>query len=154
MCINIVLKEKSKSDMSITPEAIQALHYVFIRFCASIFSFLHLYFSETRNLCSWQGRHCAVVRLHTVHCCVMDLQHWCHCCETEMRSDLLELWMCVYAGSVWIYFVKFSWDVTMTDGTRDAARLLLVASFLDLMKFQGGCLFCAGACVSSLVSVR
>lgn len=90
-----------------------------------------LYFSETRNLCSWQGCHCAVVSLHTVHFWVLDIQHWCHCCKTEMRSDLLELWMCVYPGSVWIYFVKFSWDVTMTDGVRHAVWLLLVASFSD-----------------------
>lgn len=101
------------------------LDFLLSYFLSSIFIFLK------RGICA-PGK-AVIVQLWgcTLHCCVMDLQHWCHCCETEMRSDLLELWMCVYAGSVWIYFVKFSWDVTMTDGARDAARLLLVASFLD-----------------------
>lgn len=98
--------------------------------CIHIFFPLFIFY-EMRNLCSWQGCHCAVVSLHTVHFWVMDIQHWCRCCKTKMRSDLLELWMCVYPGSVWIYFVKFSWDVTMTDGVRHAVWLLLVASFSD-----------------------
>lgn len=101
------------------------LDFVFSDFLSS------LYFSEMRKLGCWQGCHCAIVSLQSLHWCVMDLQHWCPCCKTEMRGDLLQQGMCVYSGSLWIYFVTFSQNVAVTNVARDAFWLLLVASFLD-----------------------